>query len=887
MTLVAGTKLGPYEILSPLGAGGMGEVYKAKDTRLDRTVAVKVLPSHMSASAEVRQRFEREAKTISQLSHPHICALYDVGHEGDTEYLVMEYLEGDTLAHRIDFRAIALDQCLRFATDIAGALDAAHRRGIVHRDLKPSNVMVTKTGVKLLDFGLAKVMIPSTQASSLTAMPTQDGLTQEGTILGTFQYMAPEQLEGKDADGRTDIFAFGALVYEMTTGKKAFPASSQASLITAIMSTEPPAISSLVPMAPPALDRVVRKCLSKDPEDRWQSAGDLASELKWIVESGSQAGIAAPVISRRRRREGLAWTAAFLLAVGGAILGVGLLRRPGTAQAGAVHAVIPLPERLDPEGGVFPELSPDGQTIVLAFDLDEKTPLWLRPLGSAKARPVPGSEGAAFPFWSPDGRSLGYFKDKKLMRIDAGGGTATPITEADGGRGATWNRDGTIVFAGGRNAGLSRVSATGGSAEPLTRPDAGRGDASHRWPYFLPDGRHLLYFATSNTVASGAIYFASVDGKENRLLVENALNAAFSAGRLIFVRKDALFAQPFDPERGRLEGQPTLVVEGVNANFSGTSRAMFSVSANGTLVFVPKPPVRRSTLVWLDRAGKRSEAVAGALAYTVAELSPDQKRVAVGIFDANADQADLWIIDLVRGNRSRLTFGSGSAWSPVWSPDSTRVAYARLGPKGEEIYVRDASGAGSEELLLDASSIGADLSLTDWSPDGNALAFTVWRPKAGSNFDVWILPLSGERKAHALLETKADEVLSRFSPDGKWIAYQSNESGRNEIYAQPYPGPGGKVQVSTEGGASPGWPRKGRELFFVSPDARLMAAEVQTRPAWEAASARPVFADLNLPDFQCGDYTPDGQHLLACATLPQANVGGLRLILNWPAELKK
>ncbi len=866
----------------------MGEVYKARDTRLDRTVAVKVLPTHMAASPEVRQRFEREAKTISQLSHPHICALYDVGREGETEYLVMELLEGETLSDRLAKGPLPLEQTLRYGTQIAGALDKAHRQGIVHRDLKPGNVMITKSGVKLLDFGLAKAMAPPAPQASLTALPTQQGLTQEGTILGTFQYMAPEQLEGREADGRTDIFAFGAVLYEMSTGKKAFAGATQASLITAIMSADPPAISSVQSTSPAALDRVAKRCLAKDPEDRWQNAADLASELKWIGEPGSQAGATTAVGPRSRKREGLAWATALLLAAALTALGASTMRRSSAVEAGAIHAVIPLPEKLDLQGEAIPELSPDGQAILFSPDPDPKSQVWLRPLSSAQARPIPGTEGAEFAFWSPDGRSIGYFAEKKMMRIDVGGGTATTIcADVEGARGGTWGRDGTIVFSGGRNAGLSRVPAAGGSPESLTAPDSKRGDTSHRWPYFLPDGRHLVYFATPNTGDTGALFFASLDGKENRLLVENASNGAFSAGRLLFVRNGVLFAQQFDPERGRLEGTPALVVEGVQTAFWGTHRALFSVSANGTLVFAPVPPFRRSTLSWFDRAGKRSEIVGGAQAYSVVALSPDSKRVVAGIADPSANHSDLWVIDLVKGSRSRLTYASGWTWSPVWSPDSSRVAYVRRGKKGEEIYARDASGATAEELLLDASDIGAGVSLTDWSPDGSTLAFGVWRPKAGSNFDVWVLPLSGERKARPFVETKADESLPVFSPDGTWMAYQSDESGRNEIYAQPYPGPGGKVQISTEGGAHPAWPRNGKDLIFLGPGAKLMASEVQTRPAWDAASPRPVFSDLNLAEMLCGDQASDGQRLLTCVGASRTDSEGVRLVLNWPAELKK
>ena len=485
MTLAAGTKLGPYEILSPLGAGGMGEVYKAKDTRLERTVAVKVLPQHLSSSLEVRQRFEREAKTISQLSHPHICALYDVGSEGENEYLVMELLEGQTLSERLAKGPLPLEQTLRFAVEMADALDKAHRQGIVHRDLKPANVMLTRSGVKLLDFGLAKAMTPAAQQSSLTALPTQQGLTQEGTILGTFQYMAPEQLEGREADGRTDIFAFGSVLYEMVTGQKAFAGASQASLISSILRDEPKSVSQVQPTSPPALDRIVRTCLAKDPEERWQSASDLKRELRWIGEgshsvASTSASASVAAVPRRRSGGRLAWAIALVSGAVALALAVGLWRSR-SARPAPLHAFVLPPDKtsfsLTGDDSAPPALSPDGERIV--FGASGK--LWVQSLSTGTVAALGGTEGGLYPFWSPDGRSLGFFSGAKLRRIEATGGPVQVICDAPANRGASWGKGDVIVLAPDFRGGLFRVPAGGGAPQPVTKLDTKR-HSTHRWP---------------------------------------------------------------------------------------------------------------------------------------------------------------------------------------------------------------------------------------------------------------------------------------------------------------------------------------------------------------------------------------------------------------------
>jgi predicted Ser/Thr protein kinase len=566
----------------------MGEVYRARDTRLERTVAIKVLPSHLSSSPELRQRLEREAKTISQLSHSHICTLYDVGLEGEAEYLVMEYLEGETLTDRLARGALPTEQLLRYGVEIADALDKAHRQGIVHRDLKPGNVMITKSGVKLLDFGLAKAMAPAKATSMLTSLPTMAGaqnLTEAGTILGTFQYMAPEQLEGREADGRSDIFAFGALLYEMATGRRAFAGKSQASLIAAILEHEPPSISSVQPLAPPALDRVVRKCLAKDPEERWQNAADLGSELKWIAEAGSQAGVPAKVVAKRKGRERVAWIGFALATAAVAVLAYGYVRRASPAPR-AIRSSILVPPKTS-MGMVA--VSPDGAELAFtAYDTEGKSQIWLRPLDGTAAKPLAGTEGAIFPFWSPDSRSIGFFADKKLKRVEAaGGGAPIAVCDAPNPTGAAWGRDGVILM--GQGAGpMLRVAAQGGAPVPATKLDASRHETAHRYPTFLPDGRHFLYLALN--LAGGPedqanqIWAGSTDDAKVERIARGYSNPIYASGHILLAREGNLVAQAFDSGSRRLKGEPWTVVQQVGLFGGFVSLGQFSASEAGILV---------------------------------------------------------------------------------------------------------------------------------------------------------------------------------------------------------------------------------------------------------------------------------------------------------------
>ncbi len=872
----------------------MGEVYRAKDTRLDRTVAVKVLPAHLSASAESRQRFEREAKTISQLSHPHICALYDVGNQDGVEFLVMEYLEGETLSERLLKGALPFEQVLRYGIEIADALDKAHRQGIVHRDLKPGNVMITKSGVKLLDFGLAKAVAPMGRGSgaSLTGLPTQAGtdLTAEGTILGTFQYMAPEQLEGKEADARTDIFAFGAVLHEMATGSKAFSGTSQASLISSIMKEDPAPISAIQPMTPPALDRVVKTCLAKDPEDRWQSAGDVGKELRWIAE-GSAAGLAAPAVvsSHRRFREKLAWAAAVAAATAAIWLAITGSRRPAESRP-AVRAFLPPPRGgqflLDGPGAGSLTLSPDGKYLTFsAAGADGVAKLWLRHLEAAEARPIAGTEGGQYPFWSPDSRLIGFFARNKLKKIAVSGGAAIDICNVSGDpRGGTWNRDGVILFERHWREGLHRVSAEGGVPEPVTRIDEKSRETTHRWPVFLPDGRHYFYLAGSHvaedTSGENAIYLGTLGSAERRLLVHARSNAVYASGHLLYVSGRSLVAQRFDPKRLSLEGEAVTVTDEIRYE-KGFFQGIFSASETGLLAY-QRGAATLSRIQWFDRSGKPGVYLTEPGVYFDVRLSPDGKMAAVTV----EDPGDVWLYDLTRGVRSRLTFDPLNDTSPVWSPDGKTIYYSSDRKIYWRIYRRQVSGAGQEETL---TSPPEPAFTWDVSPDGRLLVYEQQSAsKAGTNVDLWILPLSGGGKASAFLSSPFLEFDARFSPDGRWLAYTSDESGRREVYVTSFPGHEGKWQISSGGGVGPRWRRDGREIYYVAPDRRIHAVEVRPGPAVEAGAPRPLFGTrMVFSPVTCYDATADGQRFLINEFVRTEEPEPITLVVNWTAGLKK
>jgi serine/threonine protein kinase/Tol biopolymer transport system component len=896
LTLAAGTKLGPYEVLSPLGAGGMGEVYRARDTRLDRTVAIKVLPSHLSENSEHRRRFEREAKMISALSHPHICALHDVGHQDGTDYLVMEYVEGETLSERLVKGPIPTEHVLRYGIEIADALDRAHRQGIVHRDLKPANVMLTRSGVKLLDFGLAKMReleeAPSGLSVSLLATRTsadRSPLTEKGTILGTFQYMAPEQLEGKEADARSDLFAFGAVLYEMATGQKAFTGKTQASLIGAILHAEPPPISSVAPLAPPALDRVVKTCLAKDPEDRWQTAHDVMLQLRAIAETGSQVSVAAAAVPiRRRARERILWLTNALTLVAALALGIALFRASRHEPTRVVSSIQP------PDKSAFaldygpPLLSPDGRQLAFVVSSPEgRRNIGVRSLESPVVREVAGTSGAAYPFWSPDSRHLAFFADGKLLKVGLEGGSPDVLTDAPQGRGGTWSRQDVILFTPELNDGLYRIASSGGAVTTVTTLDETHGEISHRYPCFLPDGKHFLYVAQ---VGGGGSqykhYLGSLDSKVRvQLPIQSGANVVYAApGYLLFIQSGSLRALPFDTRRLRPRGEAFSVAGDLVQLSAILGLGSHSVSENGVLAYAGGAASQVSRLVWVDRTGNEIETVGSPAVHWDPRLSHDGRRLAVAIEDSQGSP-DIWIHDLERKVATRFTFDPDADLAPVWSPDDSRLVFSsyRRGPG--DLFQKASTGAGSEELLLGSPQRKI---ASDWSPDGHWLAFHTNQAK--TSWNALILALA-ERKPSTYLATRFPESGSVFSPDGRWIAYTTTESGRNEVYVQSFPRGSGKWQISSSGGWMPAWRRDGSEIFFLSGDGKLMAVGVRAGLTFEAQTPRPLFPAkvrtvVGLSRRQY-DVSADGQRFLVNSALGEQADVPIMLVQNWTAKARR
>ncbi len=883
MALAAGTRLGPYEILAPLGAGGMGEVYRARDGRLERVVAIKVLPKHMSSSAEVRQRFDREAKTISQLSHPHICAIHDVGRDGDVDYLVMELLDGDTLSERLAKGPLPLEQTLRYGAQIADALDKAHRQGIVHRDLKPGNVMLTKTGVKLLDFGLAKG-VAAGENPTLTASPTQANLTEKGTILGTFQYMAPEQLEGEDADARTDVFALGATLYEMATGRKAFSGTTQASLISAILRDEPPPISRVQPMSPPGLDHVVQTCLAKDPEDRWQAAGDVGKELRWLgaqSSSGARAVIGAG--PRRGARRVLPWAVAGLLVLATVYL-VNELRKARSARPAPFHSYLLPPEkaafRLTGDDSSPVTVSPQGDRVVYGAG----GRLWVQSLRTGSLVALAGTEGARSPFWAPDGRSIGFFSEGKLRRIEAIGGPVSTICNAPNSRGGSWSSSGEIIFTPDIRTGIYLVPATGGVARELTRVDT-KLHTTHRWPFFLPDGRHFLYQATNHNdprSEQSGIYVASVKGGDSRRLVSTFGGAQYAPGWLLFCADTILKAVRFDTASNTISGEPIRLFDDVHFD-SGVWRANFSVSRNGVLAYQLAQAGVGGQLTRLDMNGHSLGKAADKSEAYCPQISPDGRRVAVVLGDpAN----DIWIYELDRGVRTRLTNGAVATPAPLWSPDGSEVLFSTQANAGRFTLIAIASdGSGRRREIYSSTE---RLEPTDWSRDGRYLLMN--HGTIGET-DVWVVPLADPDKASPFLASKVAEASAQFSPDGRWVAYRSPESGKNEIYVTPFPTGGARWQISGSGGMQPRWSPDGRTIYYISGEGDLTAASLELAgPRLEVKETRALFpANFYIgPRFGLMGYAvePDGKSFLANSA---GEIGAPRVALveNWDAVLPR
>jgi eukaryotic-like serine/threonine-protein kinase len=894
MSLTSGARLGPYEVISAAGAGGMGEVYRARDTRLDRTVAIKILPAHLSDDPEAKQRFDREARAISSLNHPHICTLYDVGHQDGMDYLVMEFLEGETLASRLAKGPLPPEQVLKYGIEICEGLEKAHKTGVIHRDLKPGNIMLTKSGAKLMDFGLAKSATAGPPpASSMTmtmsgpsaGRPSADPLTARGTIVGTFQYMSTEQIEGKEADARSDIFALGAVLYEMATGIRAFNGKTQASVVAAILASEPQPISVVRPMSPPALDRVVKACLAKDPDERFQTVHDLKLQLMWAAEGGLQAGVPAPVSARRKNRE-LALIAA--LALCGLVAGFGiagsiLFSKRAESLRRVVRAQIGAPEKYSfttLNAGNHAVISPDGTTLAFIAEGEGKQFLFVRPLQAVAAQSLAGTDGASYPFWSPDSKFLGFFANGKLKKVEASGGVVQTLCDSPFGRGGSWNRDGVILFAPGIHDAIYRVPEGGGEPVAVTKAKTAGIYAGARWPYFLPDGKHFLYVGTEGNDFRGKIYAASLDSPEAKPILEDNSGAVYASGYIFFTKDGNLVAQPFDPSHLTVSGNPVPIAPKIEY-YEAKSKGDFSVSDNGVLVYRSAftTPER---LVWLDRSGKQVATLGEPGTYSSPRLSPDGRTVVLAREDeaeAGAGKSNLWLLEVQRGIFSRLTFHPAVGYSAVWSPDGKRLAIVTLGSK---VQIMPANSGGTP---VTASNELAAM-VRDWSPDGRTIL--VQQQNSSTGMDVYALPVADQPQSMTpVLNSQFDEVLPRLSPDGHWMAYISNESGRGEVYVVPFPATGGRWQISSNGVTYgiPGviWSHDGKQLYFRDATGALMAVDVQPQGTeFHAGTPRQIF--MTTGGAWPFDTAPDGRILVGIRSEQEIS-SPLTLVLNWDKEI--
>ncbi len=800
----------------------MGQVYKAHDDRLGRWVAIKILPAHLSGRADLRQRFEQEARSISKLNHSHICSIFDVGEIDGTAYLVMELLEGETLADRISRGPLPTQQVLRYGQEIAEALEAAHRQHIVHRDLKPGNVMLTRSGVKLLDFGLAKI-VESGSISGASLPPTvQKSLTAAGTVLGTLQYMAPEQLEAREVDARTDIFALGAVLYEMVTGKRAFPGNSEASIVAAILHSDPPPIADVQPLSPVAMERVIRPCLAKDPNDRWQTAGDVALQLKGLLGATTAESSFAPVRRGWRRWERLALLLSLLIAAAALATVFVLLRRHPPLPARLVHVSLILPDDQilaiqSGKGGTL-AISRDGRRIVYLAATLGTTRLYVRSLDASAAVPLPGTDGAGFVFFSPDGNSVAFFADHKLKVLSLNGGPVADLCAADGPRrGGTWLDDGSIIFAGHPGAGLEILRHGSRKAEPLTTVAAD--EAGHVFPQVLPGDRFVMFVAEIDGKSFDEARISELDlqsGKTRTLISGGTTPVYAEPGRLFFVRDNRVLSTGIDVRTGSVHGAVSEVIRPV-LTVPGTGGSFFDAARDGTIVYVPyTSDVFNCRLVWVGEDGKSEPLPAEAREFVAPRLSPDGRNLLVQVTGANDD---LWMYDLIRGSRSRLTFNSENLF-PVWLPDGKRLVFSRYRSEVPTLFKTGTDGAGEPEKIL-----GGNMAIfpSSVSKDGKTVAFV--RIGDATASDIGLVAVTGDHTPRMVVATRFNETTPEISPDGRWLAYVSNESGEPEVYAQPMDGSGRRSQISTNGGTEPLWSHRGTRLFYRSGD-RLMSVAI-------------------------------------------------------------
>jgi serine/threonine protein kinase len=885
MALEAGSKLGPYEIVSLTGAGGMGEVYKAKDTRLNRTVAIKVLPSHLTASDEIKRRFEQEAKAISSLNHPNICILHDIGEQDGTAYLVMEYLEGQTLSEKILEGPLTNDELIEYSLQIVDALDKAHKQGLVHRDLKPANVMLTKEGAKLLDFGLAKLQVPTGGFEEISGVTkTSTPLTQQGTILGTIQYMSPEQLEGAEADARSDIFAFGGMLFEMVTGQRAFNGKSQASLIASVLKEEPKSVSEIQPLAPPMFERVIKRCLAKEADDRWQTAGDLKHAIEWMVDGGSQVGIPKALSTKRKRQSTMTIVLAALLFI-------------STAYLAFIHFTRPVEEKIisrftvDIEQGLtnisWPRISPDGKLIAFrATDSIGTRQIWIRPLNSLESYPLFGTEGVNRHYWSPDSKFLTFFDGTKLMKIPVTGGQSQLLCDGVDGADCSWGSKDVILFDGNTGDPLRMVSANGGQINTTAEVDTSSGETFIGWPWFLPDGENFIFVASTLDSAGrtvSKIKLGSINSPDSRILHElkRDVRIEFSPdGFILFVQDNNLMALPFDDKVLEVKGEAKPIAQQVS--FSGNAEA-FGMSDNGTLLYHSSNTNATSQFVWVDREGKELSKVGAIGNYLDANLSPDETKLVYAMQETGSSDNDIWVYDLIRNVATKFTFDAQNEVWPIWSPDGETILYASNKNGSYDIFEKDITGVEEQRLVYrnDSGQVGPGT----FTPDGERLFFTYLR----GNRDIGILHLNDSNRVDMFANTSFSEQMAEVSPNGKFVAYISAESGRLESYVRQLDGRGRKWQISNEGAVFPRWRADGNELYYYSLSGEIIAIPVKTEGSFEAGNPSVLFqATLQRRiGFQIGPYdvSKDGQRFLLNASLSGTSSRKMIIVLNMSEQI--
>ena len=900
-----GQTIAHYRILEKLGEGGMGVVFRAHDTKLDRDVALKFLPLELTKDSTARERFIHEAKAASALSHPNVCAIHDIQDYENQIFIVMDFVAGQTLREKLD--SLGFKQAIDIGIQVAEGLAAAHEKGIVHRDIKPENIMIRKDGIaQVMDFGLAKLRGTVTR------------LTKEGSTVGTAGYMSPEQVQGQDADHRSDIFSFGVLLYEMLTGQLPFRGVHETALAYEIVNVDPAPMTSIKTEIDPELDAIVLECLEKDPRERTQSMAQVALELKKYKRDTSRQRASRVTAARQvtkpsedphlvenpkpSTRYPFAWIVTSLgFFIAAVTLGIMYFNRPSPEVNTTKSHILP-PEKLSfgtasiGIGGGHLALSPDGRMLAfVAADSLGKTRLMVRALNALDATELPGTEGATYPFWSPDSRYIGFFQSGKMKKIEAAGGPPVTICDAANGRGGSWNRNGVVIFSSAVDP-IYQVPATGGTGAAVTKLDTSRAEKTHRWPHFLPDGKHFLYF--SRTTSGGvereedAVFVASLDGKVNKRLMHAKGNVVYACGYLIYLREKTLLAQPFDLGRLETSGDAIPIAEPVEYDI-GYNRAVFSVSNNGMLVWHESIAHSGFQLEWFDRTGTSLGKIGQPAKYSYIAVSPDGKKLAFDLVDSQSGNMDIWIYDMVRGLKNRFTFDSSQYQVAAWSPDGSRIVFGSNRKNHSDLYLKASSGAGAEEILLESAE---DKYPFDWSADGR---FVVYAEIKGGTENLWILPVEGDRKPYLFLQTAFDGDVPQFSPDGRWIAYQSNESGNWELYVRPFigadgrsvVGEGGKWQVSTNGvgtDSPPKWNRNGKELFYLSSDNSLMAAEIVADGAtFDVGAVRPLFKLKGTRLVNFAAVSADGQKFLIGIQVGAQSVPPLTLVTNWDAGLKK